>query len=242
MIKIRKSVLYFVIGFLVISLLLNFLFLYQNLERNRVVKVVDGDSFSLADGRRVRLLGIDSPEKDKCMYKEARERLSGLLLGRHVRLKNIITDDYGRLLANVIVEDFPTWIKYMRYWAGKNFLGRENKEEFAKIDPMANRVIVREGLAKFVYVKSPYYEELKQAGQEAKDSQRGIYSSVCRTQSPNVDCLIKGNIREEGEKIYHLTDCPNYDQVIIDESFGDRWFCMEKEAEAAGFRKADGCK
>lgn len=211
------------------------------MERSRVVKVIDGDSFQTKDGRRIRLLGIDAPEKDKCMYKEARERLTGLLLGKRVRLKNTVTDDYGRLLANVVAEDFPTWIKYMGWWMKKYIGGIENNKEKAKIDPMANRMMVREGLARFTYVKSPYIEELKQAQQEARIKQKGIYSSLCRTQSPNIDCMIKGNIREGKKKVYHLPDCPNYDQVIIDESYGDQWFCQEAEAQKEGFRKAEGC-
>ena len=49
---------------------------------------------------------------------------------------------------------------------------------------------------------------------------------------------IKGNISRSGEKIYHVPGGANYDQVKIDESKGEQWFCSEEEAQAAGWRKA----
>lgn len=52
-------------------------------------------------------------------------------------------------------------------------------------------------------------------------------------------CLIKGNISfDTGEKIYHLPGQKFYDSTTIDHSYGERWFCTEAEAQAAGFRKS----
>lgn len=49
---------------------------------------------------------------------------------------------------------------------------------------------------------------------------------------------IKGNISSSGEMIYHLPDGAYYDQVKIDESKGEKFFCSEEEAAAEGFRKS----
>ena len=52
-------------------------------------------------------------------------------------------------------------------------------------------------------------------------------------------CDIKGNISfETGEKIYHVPGQKYYSQTVIDTSFGERWFCSEEEARAAGWRKS----
>jgi len=51
-------------------------------------------------------------------------------------------------------------------------------------------------------------------------------------------CLIKGNINRSGERIYHVPGQKWYSRTRIDESFGERWFCTEKEAREAGWRKA----
>ncbi len=208
----------------ILSIVLNLFFLRQNYERTRVVSVPDGDSIRLADGRRVRLLGIDAPERGRCLAEEARKELSGLVLGKHVRLKDIVTDDYGRVLAIVIVEDFRTWIAYLQHHG----------------DPLVNRAMLSAGLARNTFsAPNDYKATLKQAYDEAKTKKIGIFSSTCRTSS--TDCLIKGNVRD-GKKTYHVQGCDNYTQVIVDEAFGDSWFCTEGEAAAAGFSKATGCR
>jgi hypothetical protein len=61
--------------------------------------------------------------------------------------------------------------------------------------------------------------------------------------SSTAACNIKGNISTKGdEKIYHLPTCASYTQTIIDEASGERWFCSEKQAQDAGWRKAKNCK
>lgn len=51
-------------------------------------------------------------------------------------------------------------------------------------------------------------------------------------------CKIKGNISSKGEKIYHMPGQRYYDATKIDLSKGERWFCSEADAVAAGWRKA----
>jgi hypothetical protein len=51
-------------------------------------------------------------------------------------------------------------------------------------------------------------------------------------------CTIKGNISSNGEKIYHVIGSPSYAATIINESKGERWFCSEDEAVAAGWRES----
>ena len=49
-------------------------------------------------------------------------------------------------------------------------------------------------------------------------------------------CRIKGNINSSGEKIYHTTASTFYSRTEIDTEAGERWFCTEQEAQAAGWR------
>lgn len=52
-------------------------------------------------------------------------------------------------------------------------------------------------------------------------------------------CDIKGNISYYGgERIYHVRGQEYYDATVIDTSAGERWFCSEAEARAAGWRKS----
>ena len=52
-------------------------------------------------------------------------------------------------------------------------------------------------------------------------------------------CKIKGNISiDTGERIYHVPGQKYYQQTRISPEYGERWFCSEAEARAAGWRKS----
>lgn len=52
-------------------------------------------------------------------------------------------------------------------------------------------------------------------------------------------CSIKGNISiATGERIYHVPRQEHYWETKISPQYGERWFCSEAEALAAGWRKA----
>lgn len=52
-------------------------------------------------------------------------------------------------------------------------------------------------------------------------------------------CTIKGNVSiNTGERIYHLPGQTFYSETVINSRYGERWFCSEAEARAAGWRKA----
>ncbi len=78
-------------------------------EGNRPVKkVFDGDTILLADNKRVRLIGIDTPERGEPFSEKAKAFLKETILGRKVRLRQCEerpTDHYGRLLAFVYKDD-----------------------------------------------------------------------------------------------------------------------------------------
>jgi endonuclease YncB( thermonuclease family) len=47
-------------------------------------ELIDGDALDLSDGRRVRVLGIDTPAKGECGFEEAREFARATLLDEEV--------------------------------------------------------------------------------------------------------------------------------------------------------------
>jgi len=87
------------------------------IEGGRVIKVYDGDTITIASKLpfndsplyrlSVRLNGIDTPEikgkteDEKLAAKLTRDALAGLILNKYVTLKNIQTEKYGRILADV---------------------------------------------------------------------------------------------------------------------------------------------
>jgi len=87
----------------------------------KVIKVYDGDTITIASKLpntetpiyrfSVRLNGIDSAEikgktaNEKRIAIEARDKLRDLIFGKMVHLKNISTEKYGRILADVFIDD-----------------------------------------------------------------------------------------------------------------------------------------
>ena len=71
----------------------------------KVVSIADGDTFTLlADGNqqiRIRLHGIDCPEKGQAFGTAARQKLSSLIFGKQVRIEEKDKDRYGRTIAIV---------------------------------------------------------------------------------------------------------------------------------------------
>ncbi|TBC54567.1 hypothetical protein U8Q06_27020 (plasmid) [Rhizobium beringeri] len=54
-----------------------------------------------------------------------------------------------------------------------------------------------------------------------------------------VGCNIKGNVSiSSRERIYHVPGQEYYDETRISPQYGERWFCSEAEARAAGWRRA----
>lgn len=79
----------------------------------KVVRVIDGDTFEIEGSIKVRLIGIDTPEmknKNKtidCFASEAKKKMESLISGKEVILEKDIseTDKYGRLLRYVYIGD-----------------------------------------------------------------------------------------------------------------------------------------
>ena len=79
-------------------------------KRYVVTNVVDGDTIDIDDGRRIRLLGIDTPERftsPECYGDEAFNHLAQMLGDSKITLEYDIErlDAYGRTLAWVRTSD-----------------------------------------------------------------------------------------------------------------------------------------
>ena len=73
-----------------------------------VVSVLDGDTLEFlhkTHPERVRLSGIDCPEKGQAFGNRAKQAASALVFGKDVILQTHGQDKYGRTLANVLLPD-----------------------------------------------------------------------------------------------------------------------------------------
>ena len=74
----------------------------------QVVSVLDGDTIEVLNGHhaeRIRLSGIDCPEKGQAYGKRAKQAASELVFGKEVTLQTHGYDKYKRTLADVLLPD-----------------------------------------------------------------------------------------------------------------------------------------
>ena len=126
-------------------------------EKAVVKRVVDGDTLLLANDKRVRLIGVNTPETVKpnspveAYGKEASEYTKKMLTGKTVYLEKDAgdTDKYGRLLRYVYTED------------GKMF----------------NEVLVQEGYAQVMTIPPnvKYQERFVEAQRQAREGKKGLW-------------------------------------------------------------------
>lgn len=196
-----------------------------------IARVIDGDTVEIA-GTRIRLEGIDAPEKAQTCGRgllgivartwpcglAAIRRLEALTEGQSVTCRGHETDKYGRLIATCLKDGVDL-----------------------------NAVLVREGLA---WAFTKYSRTYLAIEGEARSARAGVWQGdsdppwvyrearwkAAETAAP-AGCAIKGNVSSNG-RIYHMPWGSSYGRVTIDARRGERWFCSESEAEAAGWRPA----
>lgn len=134
-----------------ITLFLLFLFtstllLAQQIITGRVIKVADGDTFTLLDSKnkkiKIRLYGIDCPEKNQNYYDAARNYLSKAILNKTIRVEVKNKDFYQRHVAVVwspnntninlgLLRNGLAW-HYTQYDKSKIYANAENAARRAK--------------------------------------------------------------------------------------------------------------
>lgn len=126
-----------------------------------VVGVTDGDTITVLDDQRtqhkIRLAGIDAPEKAQAFGQRSKEHLSSLVFGRQVLVETEKQDRYRRTVGKVVID------------------GRD-----------ANLAMVVAGLAwhykKYQSEQSPSDRLLySDAEREARDASRGLWQDAAPT-------------------------------------------------------------
>lgn len=82
-----------------------------------VTHVIDGDTVEVSSGHRVRLIGIDTPERGQCGYDQATANLASLVRGKEVTLVSGArdnTDQYGRLLRYIEVGNIDAGLEQIK--------------------------------------------------------------------------------------------------------------------------------
>lgn len=104
--------------------------------RGRVVGVQDGDSITVLDSSyvqyKVRLAGIDAPEKKQAFGAASKRSLSALVYDRFVEVHVTKTDRYGRYVAKVTVGGTDVCLAQIR--AGMAWFYADYQKELSPAD------------------------------------------------------------------------------------------------------------
>lgn len=199
----------------------------QSVIYGRVVGVSDGDTIKvLHDVKqyKIRLYGIDTPEKRQDFGKKAKQFTSNLVFGKNVKVIAETTDRYGRTVGTVYVDNICLneqiitngygWV-YRKY-CDKPVCGYWLKlEKNAKINSL--------GLWSNPNPIPPW---------QYRHTESGKTSNLPLKRSHNI--LYHGNIKS---KVFHSPGCRYYTCKNCTVEFKSR-----SEAIAAGYRPGGICK
>ena len=143
----------------------------QSAELATVKRVIDGDTIELTDGRKVRYIGVDTPELHhptkgiQCFGKEAMEKNKELVEGKEIKMKKDVsdTDRYKRLLRYI--------------WVPTSSPLRSSSEGQAGQEIFVNEFLAKEGFAlPATFPPDVANAELfRQAAEEARLNNKGLW-------------------------------------------------------------------
>lgn len=107
----------------------------------KVVKVADGDTFTmLVKGKKqikVRLYGIDCPERKQDFGQVAKKFLSDKIFDKTVSVKKIRTDRYGRTIGIVTIDDQNINEALLSSGLAWHYKAYDNNEDWAQLEKKA---------------------------------------------------------------------------------------------------------
>jgi endonuclease YncB( thermonuclease family) len=189
--------------------------------------VASGDVLSI-NGRLIRLAGIEAPDRDqKCQRpgnprwrcgQSAESALARLVRRDAVRCELRGADEAGRRIGTCIVNGQDVSGSLVReghvFSAGGLFAGYASLEKEAR----AQKAGLWRGEA-----------------ERPSDYRAKLWNEAKRA-APD-GCPIKGQVAS-GTKVYVLPWSPDYSKVRVRTTRGERWFCSEQDAQAAGWKQA----
>jgi endonuclease YncB( thermonuclease family) len=190
------------------------------------VRVVDGDTIEIG-GVVHRIHGIDAPEAGQTCARAgggrwpcgrmAIEALTRIVGTGPVRCAGQGTDSYGRTLS--LCHIGGTDVGGMMVDLGLAWSFRKYAHDYDAAEDAAHRS--RRGVWQ-AETEAPWDYRARRWAESLDSGPPG--------------CPIKGNINRDGTRIYHAPWSPWWAKTSIDTRTGERWFCSEGEALAAGWR------
>jgi endonuclease YncB( thermonuclease family) len=106
----------------------------------KVVKVADGDTITVLAGgarHRVRLAGIDAPEKGQPFGRRAWESLDATVCGKVVKVAWKKRDRYGRILGEVYLGEYSVNLEMVRSGYARHYRQFSSDKDLAEAERAA---------------------------------------------------------------------------------------------------------
>jgi endonuclease YncB( thermonuclease family) len=190
--------------------------------------VVAGDMLRIGE-TMIRIDGVEAPDREQSCARSdnrrwrcgeaAQSALSRLISGKQVRCEPISKDSSGVLRATCFI--------------GSN--------DVAAALVTGGHVLAESGMLARYRAEQGTAREAKAGlwGSSGEPERPAAWRSrlweEARAKAPQ-GCPIKGKVvGRRGEKTYHLPWSPSYERARVVSARGERWFCSEEDARAAGF-------
>ncbi|MES0049273.1 thermonuclease family protein [Mesorhizobium sp. M0053] len=205
-----------------------------------VASVIDGDTIEIHD-QRIRFNGIDAPESRQycddakgfeypCGRRSAEALDAFLAASKPVHCSFVTWDRYGRFVGDCTRADgidIAAWmvehgqaLDWPKY-SGGAYAAQQAKAKASKVGLWVGSF------------QAPWDWRAKHS-----DDVQTPSTPLSALGTGNAGCNIKGNISADGERIYHVPGQKYYSVTVINQARGERWFCSEAEAAAAGWRRS----
>lgn len=158
---------------------------FAQAEILKVVSISDGDTFTGLDSQnrqvKIRLHGIDAPEKAQAFGNVARKALGDLIEGKTVEIQQVEKGRYGRVVANVHVGGTYVNREQVAKGLAWRYVQYDKKGEFTQVEQAAKRA--RKGLWADARPVPPW--EWRKSEKEARQGTRKAHRP-----DPEMDCQV----------------------------------------------------
>jgi micrococcal nuclease len=206
---------------------------YADQFTGQVVGILDGDTISvLREGKavKVRLYGIDAPEKAQAFGTRARQFTAALVFQKDATIVIHATDRYGRIVGEVLLPDgrnlSQELVKAGMAWWYRPYAAKDTT--LAQLEAEARTA--KRGLWADAHPVPPW--QWRKGQHRTPATGAGVASG---TASADANGEVHGNRRS---KVYRVPGCSRYEgmkptNLVL--------FATEAEAQQAGYRRAKAC-
>ena len=222
----------------------------QSLTNNftaKVITVLDGDTIEVSRSYhnvRIRLNGIDAPEKGQAYGHKSTEFVSAHAFLKEVTVQTFWLDKYGRTIGDVYLPD-GTLLNKERVKAGLAwwYCKYSTDQPLAQLEIEAREA--KRGLWRDPKPVPPWVFRKRQRGRLVSRDEMSCFPTVpvplegiqALPQPKSEELVTLPVVGNKRSGKYHLPHCSRYSQINLENRVE-----FASEAEAAGYRMAGNCR